>query len=339
MPEEPLVETPALVLDLDIVERNIGAMQEHANAHGVALRPHIKTHKLPQLAHLQLAAGAVGITCEKLGEAEVFARAGCDDILITFPIVGQHKLERLAALARGRRVVGVCDSAVVAAGLVAHGIDALVECDTGMGRTGVQSPEQALAVARSLGDRFAGLMTYPTAEGGGWLPAARALIESAGLAVPIVSGGGSHASAGDLSSQPITETRPGVYVFNDRMCLASGSELASCAARVHATVVSRPTPTRAILDAGSKALAADLPPGIDGHGLIVEHPDAVIVRLTEEHGMVELPEGYRGLTIGEVVQVVPNHICPVVNLYDAVTVSRGGVPLERWAVAARGRSS
>ncbi len=127
MPEEPLVETPALVLDLDIVERNISAMQAHANVHDVALRPHIKTHKLPQLAHLQLAVGAVGITCQKLGEAEVFARAGCDDILVTFPIVGQHKLERLAALARGRRVVGVCDSAVVAAGLVAHGIDALVE--------------------------------------------------------------------------------------------------------------------------------------------------------------------------------------------------------------------
>src|SRR3954452_15486363 len=182
------LETPVLVADLDAVERNIAGMQAYCDEHGLALRPHIKTHKLPELARRQVDAGACGITCQKLGEAEVMADAGLDDILISFPLVGTPKAERLAALAGRVTMSVVGDSATVADGLApvlaraGLEIDFLVECDTGNARTGVRSPEEAALlaahVARLDGLRFAGLMTYPTLpESGRWLRAARELIE------------------------------------------------------------------------------------------------------------------------------------------------------------------
>jgi D-serine deaminase-like pyridoxal phosphate-dependent protein len=178
------LDTPVLTADLDAVERNIARMQAYCDEHGIALRPHIKTHKLPELARKQLEAGARGITCQKLGEAEVMADAGIEDILISFPLVGQAKAERLAALAQRITVSTVGDSAEVARGLstvlARHGAEVafLVECDTGNGRTGVQTPEDAAELAALVdgldGLRFAGLMTYPTPpESGEWLRAAR----------------------------------------------------------------------------------------------------------------------------------------------------------------------
>src|SRR5438445_6156222 len=185
------LETPVLTADLDAVERNIAGMQSYCDEHGLVLRPHIKTHKLPALARMQVDAGARGITCQKLGEAEVMANAGFDDILISFPLVGEAKAERLAALARSADMGVAGDSAAVATGLAGvlarHGVevDFLVECDTGFARTGVQSPEEAAELAalveRLEGLRFVGLMTYPTLpESGPWLRAAREATVRAG---------------------------------------------------------------------------------------------------------------------------------------------------------------
>src|SRR3954453_22984188 len=288
------LDTPVLTADLDAVERNIARMQGYCDEHGIALRPHIKTHKLPELARRQLEAGARGITCQKLGEAEVMADAGIDDILISFPLVGEAKAERLPALAERITVSTVGDSAAVAEGLSPalerHGVEVgfLVECDTGNGRTGVQTPEAAAdpaaLVDRLPGLRFAGLMTYPTPpESAAWLDAARRLIAERGLTVERVSVGGTPTAFATHAVAGITELRPGTYIYGDRACIADGSvPLEDCALRVIATVVSRPTPERAILDAGSKTLTSDLAVGASGHGLLVEHPEAEVYKLNEE---------------------------------------------------------
>jgi D-serine deaminase-like pyridoxal phosphate-dependent protein len=342
------LDTPVLTADLDAVERNIARMQAYCNEHGLALRPHIKTHKLPELAQMQLDAGACGITCQKLGEAEVMADAGIDDILISFPLIGDAKAERLATLARRVTVSVVGDSAAVANGLsialASHGleVDFLVECDTGNARTGVQSPaaaaELATLVASLDGLRFAGLMTYPTLpESGPWLRAARELIEQAGLTVERVSGGGTPTAHATHLVGEVTELRPGTYVYGDRACIANGSvPLEDCALRVIATVVSRPTPDRAILDAGSKTLSSDLAAGATGHGLLVEHPEAEVTKLNEEHGIVDVSRCAQPPQIGDRVTVVPNHACTAANLHDTVVVHRGGEIVDTLRTAARG---
>ena len=342
------LETPVLTADLDAVERNIAGMQAYCDKHGLALRPHIKTHKLPELARLQLDAGACGITCQKLGEAEVMADAGIDNILISFPLVGEAKAERLAALARRITVSAVGDSAAVASGLstvlARHGleVDFLVECDTGNERTGVQTPEAAAElaalVARLDGLRFAGLMTYPTLpESGPWLREARELIEQEGLTVERVSGGGTPTAYSTHLVGEVTELRPGTYIYGDRACIANGSvPLEDCALRVIATVVSRPTTERAILDAGSKTLTSDVALGATGHGLLVEHPEAEVYKLNEEHGIVDVSRCAHPPQVGDRVTIVPNHACTAANLHDEVVLHRGGEIVETLRTAARG---
>ncbi|HEY3182720.1 MAG TPA: alanine racemase [Gaiellaceae bacterium] len=343
------LETPVLTADLDAVERNIAGMQAYCDEHGLALRPHIKTHKLPPVARLQVDAGARGITCQKLGEAEVFADAGFDDILISFPLVGKAKAERLAALAARAKTSVVGDSAVVAEGLAGvlarqgREVDFLVECDTGFGRTGVQSPDEAAElaalVARLEGLRFAGLMTYPTLpESGPWLRAAREAVERAGLPVEQISGGGTPTARRTHEIGEVTEVRVGTYVYGDRACIANGSvPLDDCALRVLATVVSRPTRKRAIIDAGSKTLTSDQAVGATGHGLLVEHPDAEVYALNEEHGYVDVSACARPLDVGDRVSVVPNHACGTANMHDEIVLHRGGEVVERLPTAARGK--
>jgi D-serine deaminase-like pyridoxal phosphate-dependent protein len=343
------LETPFLAADLDLVERNIAAMQAYCDEHGIALRPHIKTHKLPQLARMQLDAGAVGITCQKLGEAEVMAAAGCDDILITFPLVGDAKAERLAALARRVKMSVAADSSEVAQGLsrvlAAHGVevDFLIECDTGLGRTGVQTAEAAAELAglvtRLDGLRFAGLMTYPsTPEAAPRLRAVREAVENAGIAVEKVSGGGTPSARRTHEHNSVTELRVGTYVYGDRACIVNGSvPLEDCALRVHATVVSRPTPERAILDAGSKTLTYDPVAGGTGHGLIVEHPGAEIYTLNEEHGYVDVSGCASPPEIGARVTIVPNHACGTANMHAEIVFHRGGEVVATWPTAARDR--
>ena len=342
------LETPVLIADLDAIERNVARMQAYCDEHGVALRPHIKTHKLPELARLQLEAGAVGITCQKLGEAEVMADAGFEDILLSFPLVGEAKAERLAALAGRVKMTVVGDSAVVAEGLspvlARHGVtlDFLVECDTGLGRTGVQSPEEAAALAVLVdgleGLRFAGLMTYPSLpETARWLQAARAAVEARGLSVERVSGGGTPTAGRTHELGVVDELRVGTYIYGDRACIANGSaSLEECALRVVATVVSRPTRDRAIIDAGSKTLTSDLAVGATGYGLLVEYPDAEVYALNEEHGYVDVSRCDRPPEIGDRVTVVPNHACTAANLHDEIVLHRGGEVVETLTTAARG---
>jgi D-serine deaminase-like pyridoxal phosphate-dependent protein len=343
------LETPAPTVDLDRVERNIASLQGYCDEHGFAFRPHIKTHKIPEIARMQIRAGAHGIACQKLGEAETMADAGLDDILITYPLVGRPKAERLAALARRVTIGVVGDSAYVAEGLAAvlteEGVevDFLVECDTGFERTGVQSPQAAAELARLVdslpGLRFAGLMTYPTLpQSGPWLAAAREEIERAGLRVERISGGGTPTARRSHEIGEVTEIRAGTYVYGDRACIANGSvALDDCALRVLVTVVSRPTDERAIVDAGSKTLTYDPAEGQTGFGLVVEHPDAVIYKLNEEHGFVDVSLCDPRPEIGDVLTVIPNHACGTVNMHDEVIVHRSGEAVDTWAVAARGK--
>src|SRR5437763_1200145 len=331
------LDTPVATVDLDAVERNIARMQGYCDEHGLAFRPHIKTHKLPAIAHLQVRAGAVGITCQKVGEVEVMQAAGLRDILLTFPVIGAGKAERVAALAQEGTISVAADSAAVARGLSQALADAgaeagfLVECDTGFARTGVQTPQEAAELAELVdelpGLRFDGLMTYPTLPGTG--PALRAAIDeigSRGLEVRTVSAGGTPTFFTNHEVPEITEVRAGTYLYGDRACIANGSvPLEDCALRVRATVVSRPTADRGILDCGSKALTSDpVEPSGEGHGLIVEYPDARLYALSEEHGHVDFSACDGRPEVGEVVTIVPNHACGCTNLHDEVAVHRDG---------------
>ncbi|MCC5973541.1 MAG: D-TA family PLP-dependent enzyme [Rubellimicrobium sp.] len=345
------IDTPAVLIDLDILERNLRAAQAYADTHGLKLRPHVKTHKLPRIARMQMDLGATGITAQKLGEAEAMADGGLTDIFLPYNILGQAKLDRLHALHERVKLSVIADSAVTVAGYAArftdaaHPLTVLVECDTGAARCGVQDGHEALALARQIaaapGLRFGGLMAYPKrgdlAGTSAWLAATIPLLAGAGLAPDVVSTGGTPDMFRAAEVGEATEHRPGTYVYNDRMQIGFGhGNWADCAMTVLTTVVSRPTATRAILDAGSKALAADTAP-LPGHGRIVEYPEAIITALNEEHGMVDLTPCPRRPEIGERVRVIPNHACVVTNLFDHIHLIRGDVVDEVAAVTSRGR--
>lgn len=343
--------TPAVVVDLDVVERNVARIQKMCDEVGVANRPHVKTHKSPVLARLQVEAGAQGITCQKLGEAEVMAEAGLDDILISYNILGEHKLGRLGRLLAGTRVTVAADNPVVVEGLpraaeiAGRALPVVVEVDTGRKRAGVATVAEAVALARDIAARpglaFAGFMLYPPedaiAETQVFLDAAMRGVREAGLEPAIVSSGGTPNLANLGRINGATEHRPGTYVFNDRMMLACGmARLEDCALTVYATVVSRAEPERGILDAGSKTLTADTG-GLDGHGFVLEHPRARIHKFSEEHGFLDLSACNDRPLVGEVVRVVPNHVCVVVNMVDRLVAVRGGRIVGEIDVAARGR--
>jgi D-serine deaminase-like pyridoxal phosphate-dependent protein len=340
------LETPVPVIDLDIVEHNLVRMQDYARAHGLALRPHIKTHKLPYFAKRQVELGAIGITCQKLGEAEVMAEAGLDDILISYPLIGAAKARRLASLTAKARMRVAIDNpmaleTIAAAAAEAHApIGVLVEFDSGMNRTGVTSVEAALALIAQVkekpGLRFDGLMTYPaTAASADFIRA----VKDAGVDLPIVSGGGTPNWQHKHDIAGLTELRVGTYIYNDRMMVEAGAaSLDDCALHVIATVISRPEADRAIIDCGSKTLSSDTMPGgkIPGYGLLRDYPDAVIDRVSEEHGMVDLSRSARKPELGERVRILPNHVCVVTNLHNDVVVTRDGLVEGIWPVEARG---
>jgi D-serine deaminase-like pyridoxal phosphate-dependent protein len=345
------LETPIVTVELDIMASNIKKMQAYCDAHKLRFRPHIKTHKIPEVGRLQLDAGAQGITCQKLGEAEVFADAGFDDIFIPYNLICPAKLARLTALARRCRVSVAVDSAPVTQGIseaaTAAGaeIPLLIECDTGAGRTGVQTPEQALELARLIdrlpGIRFAGLMTFPTnlETTPPFLAEALGLLGRAGLQAEIVSGGGTPQTWRVHEIPQITEHRAGTYVYNDSNTVAAGTaSLDECAMRVLMTVVSRPTAERGILDGGSKTLSADRLLWRDpSYGTILEYPHAVIYGYSEEHANVDLAHCKRKPAVGERGTVIPNHCCTVSNLHDEILGVRGGQVELTWRVQARGR--
>ncbi|WBV43994.1 alanine racemase [Pseudoroseomonas cervicalis] len=346
------LETPVPVIDLDVVEANLARMQAYCDSHGIALRPHIKTHKLPALARRQVELGARGITCQKLGEAEVMVEAGIDDILMSYPLLGAAKAARLAKLApRARFRVGLDNAQSLAtvaeaARLSGAEIGILVEFDSGTARTGVMSVEELLELARAAratpGLRFDGVMTYPLG------PKARAFLEAAlprlkaeGLEPAVISGGGTPKAFEAHAAAPITELRVGTYIYNDRMTVAAGhATWADCALHLHVTVISRPEAHRAVIDGGSKTFAADVMPAgmAEGYGYFPDYPEAKLERFSEEHGMVDLSACARRPKIGEVLRVVPNHVCPVSNLHDRVALVKGGQFQGFQDVAARGRS-
>lgn len=347
------LDTPCIVIDEAIALANIHALQEHCNEAGLALRPHIKTHKMVSFARAQMDAGAIGINCQKIGEAEVMADGGLDDILITFNILGTEKLERLRKLAqRVGRLSVTADSTVTVAGLSAafanadRPLDVLVECDTGAGRCGVQGPQAAFElaeiIASSPGLIFGGLMTYPAV--GGAEAAARFMTEAvgkltaAGRSCPIVSTGGSPDMASAARLGIFTEYRAGTYVYNDRSLVERGAcGWQNCALGVLATIVSTPTPGRAVIDAGSKSLTSDLL-GLEGFGYVVGSADTAIVSLSEEHGVLHYGpvDTYR---IGQRILVIPNHVCVVSNLFEDGWLLKGNDELVRVAVDARGTVS
>jgi len=344
------LDTPSVIIHIDRVAANIERVQAMVSGAGLANRPHIKTHKIPAIARMQIAAGAIGLTCQKLSEAEPFIDAGVtDDILITYNIVGRKKLDRLMALsARIKRLAVVADSAIVLEGIneaaLAHGrvVPFLLECDTGFGRNGLQSPQAALELAQFSqtlpGVRFEGIMTFPvgTPAAEVFLTQTLALFAAAGIPVPIVSGGGTPALATLADFPMLTEHRAGTYVYNDVMMMASGiAGWDDCALNVRATVVSRPSPDRAIIDAGSKILTREQY-YVKDFGRVVEYPDAVVSNLSEEHGMIDISRCATKPEVGDVVSIIPNHCCVVSNMVDQVHVVRGDEVIDIYPVAARG---
>lgn len=343
--------TPAVVIDLDKVEANIARLQAACDAAGVANRPHIKTHKSPELARMQVAAGARGITCQKLGEAEVMADGGIDDILISYNILGEEKLGRLGALQRRVRMIVAADNPVTIAGLpkaaeiAGRNLEVVVECDTGRKRAGVETPGEAVELAKQIaaskGLTFAGFLMYPPETG--WpatqdfLDIANAGLREAGLEAGIVSTGGSPNIPNIGKLKGSTEHRSGTSIFNDRMQIAAGvASLEDCALTVYATVVSRAGPERGILDSGSKTLTSDKG-NLEGHGYILEYPLAKIAQFAEEHGFLDLSGSNERPNVGEVVRVVPNHVCVVVNMVDRLVTVRGDKLIGELPVAARGK--
>ncbi|KQS88706.1 MULTISPECIES: D-TA family PLP-dependent enzyme [unclassified Rhizobium] len=345
------VSTPRPVIDEDRMARNIARVQTYMDSHGLSFRPHIKTHKIPALAEAQVAAGAKGINCQKITEAEVFADAGFEDILITFNILGNDKHARLSALNdRISSLKVVADSTVTVDGLSAWFADrkpltVMVECDTGGGRCGVQSSQDAVALARRINEApglvFGGLMTFPKAGAAEavetFFAAAVSQLSAEGIACPVVSNGGTPSLFEAHLVPSATEHRAGTYIYNDRSLIrAEHCTEDDCAMQVLVTVVSRPNEDRAVIDAGSKTLTSDLL-GFSDHGLVVGYPDAVITGLSEEHGVIDLSRctGPRP-AIGDRLLIIPNHTCVISNLFDDMVFHRDGVVTRIEKVAARG---
>lgn len=344
------IDTPAVCIDLDVVDANLQRFQSYCDANSMKARPHIKTHKLPDFAHRQVELGATGITCQKIGEAELMAASGIGDILLTYNILGAPKLARLKELAKQCQLTVVADNQMVIDGLAeafAGGppLRVLVECDSGGGRCGVQTPDEAVKLAETIdragGVSFAGLMTYPP-KGRievvrDWLGEAMHVFQRAGMACEVVSSGGTPDIWRAHEVTTATEHRAGTYIYNDRMMVRAGAATwDTCALDVLTTVISRPTETRAVLDAGSKAFSSDLG-GLEGHGYIRDYPEAVIHMLSEEHSVVDLSActGAKP-AIGERLRVVPNHACVVTNLFNAVHGLRDDRVERVFTVEARG---
>jgi D-serine deaminase-like pyridoxal phosphate-dependent protein len=358
-------DTPEIVLDLDAVRSNIARIAALAREAGVSVRPHTKTHKLPEIARLQLEAGAVGVQVAKLGEAEVMADAGIEDILVGYPIVCERKLGRLADLAERARITVTVDSDDVALGLSRTARDrritfrALLELDTGMHRLGVLPGSEAVELAERVaaldGIDLAGVFTH---EGHVYtqarddaerermtLESCRLAVETAeairgrGLPAATVSVGSAGTFRFAIRCPGVTEVRPGTYVFNDRSQIAQGAAgQADLAAFVVTTVVARPAPDRVVVDAGTKVLTSDrmlVPDPPASFGWVWGHDDWDVVRLSEEHGVVSVPPD-ADVRIGDRLAIVPNHVCPTINLASFVTVAEGGRAAGRWPVAARG---
>ncbi|HXE57331.1 MAG TPA: alanine racemase [Gemmatimonadales bacterium] len=367
------LDTPVPLVDLDRLERNLDRMAGYARAHGLALRPHVKTHKSAWIAAEQLRRGAGGLTCATPRELEVMANAG-DDLLLAYPPVGAPRVHRLLALPEAVDLAVSLDGPEAveelahAARVVGRPVGVYVELDVGMRRVGVGTPDDAVALARLVTARppleYRGIAFYPghirepVAEQdrqlealGRALGAAVEALDRAGLRPPVVSGGSTPTAWRSHELPGLTEIRPGTYVFNDRATAAAGAcAWDDCALTVLATVVSTAVPGQAVIDAGSKALGREPlrgarsgggpagGPEADGFGSLLDHPEVVVRAMSEEHGILDLGRtGWRP-RVGDLVRVVPNHVCVVVHLNDVIHGVRGDSIETSWTVEARGRS-
>lgn len=359
-----MMDTPVVSVDLDVVQRNIMRIQQFADQCGVKVRPHTKTHKSIYFAKQQLQAGAVGITVAKLGEAEIMVEAGIRNILIAFPIIGDAKLKRLQQLLKVANVTVSLDNLTVAEGLSKLGISmnrkiqVYIEIDTGLHRTGVVPGEHAIQLAKEIQTHLHGLEITGIMSHGGhcygkhdpeqlrkiaiseadMMAEAKRMFEAEGIQIQEVSIGASPTTPYLADMKGITEIRPGTYIFNDvnQMLLGSADEQ-DCAVRIHATVVSRPTRDRMVIDAGSKTLTSDFSVSGKGYGCVQNHEQFLIERLSEEHGVVSIPEDSE-ISVGEIISIIPNHVCPVINLADEVVGMKDGQPETMIKIDARGKN-
>jgi D-serine deaminase-like pyridoxal phosphate-dependent protein len=356
------LDTPTLVIDLDVVERNARRMADSMRTNGVALRPHVKTHKSVALARIQLDNGAAGITVGTLGEAEVMAEGGIADIFLAYPIwASGPKAARLRALAErpGLTFAVGCDS-IDGARQLARAMTGsrarlrvVLEIDAHYGRTGTAA-ENAGEVARAAQDAGLEVIGAFTHGGHGYFgPEARAaagadeveVLTTAAAALraeniePTVLSAGSSPTATQSARPPVTEMRAGTYLIGDRQQVALGSSPPDgVAIAIAATVVSDAVADQVVIDAGAKSLTKDSPAYLEGFGAIPAYADGVIERVSDYHGQVRFSVGARKPRIGEVVAVVPNHACPAIDLYDSFVATRSAEVVGRWTVDARGRS-
>ena len=358
--------TPYLSVDVARMQNNILEMAELARRNDVALRPHVKTHKIPAIARKQVEAGAVGITVAKVSEAEVMAGDGLADIFVAYPLVTEEKIRRAIALSKRIRLIIGVDSlegarrVAATAGAEEHVLEVRLEVDTGLRRTGVpyeKAVELAGAVDSLENLDLTGIYTYrgavldgsPTLDlesaglqEGELMASLAGRIRERGINIRDVSLGSTPTARYAAGVEGVTEIRPGTYVFYDRMQARMGAcSFEDCAAEVVATVVSRPAEDLAVIDGGSKTFATDVQPGgnplnLVGFGEVVGHPEAVLGRLTEEHGMVSL-RTESGIRIGDTLRIIPNHVCSTVNLHDALYLAGEDGTVEEVPVAARGK--
>lgn len=342
------LDTPALIVDLDRVEANLRRWQEWCDRRGLRSRPHIKTHKIPELARLQMEYGAVGITCQKLGEAEAMADGGITNIFLPYNIVGEAKLNRLLALHQRVTLRVAADNRTVITGLAATAaraqkpLEVMVECDTGMHRVGVGTPAEAMELARFIVQQpalvFAGFCTYPwSADAATFMTEAKRLCAESGIPVGEISGGGTPRMWQEEGLEELTEYRAGTYIFNDRIIVANGAAtIDDCAANLLLSVVSDAGASYVTVDGGTKTFSSDQY-GQTGYGIVLDDPDSVIVRCSEEHGVLQTCGGKPHYKVGEKVRVVPNHACIVFNLHDTAYGIRGDEVVAQWNITARGK--
>jgi D-serine deaminase-like pyridoxal phosphate-dependent protein len=357
------LDTPALLMDLNIMERNLRRVAEYTKTHHLRLRPHTKTHKVPALGKRQLASGAVGLTVAKVGEAEVMLAAEPPDLLVAYPVVGQAKLERLMQVARKTQVTVALDSLAAAHQLSEAAqyhhvtIGVLAEADVGLGRVGVAPGEELVQLAQNI-ERlpalsFEGIAFFPghirllDDKGTEALRHLDELLQSmlddfqrAGIEVRIVSGGSTPTVFHSHELTGLNEIRSGTYIFNDMNTVRSGAcTLDDCAVSILVTVISTARKGQMIVDGGSKTFSAD--PAVSSSertfGHVMEAPDSVFHNMNEEHGFVDIHHVSRAFVVGDRVRIIPNHVCPAVNLHERAYGIRDDTVEQVWQVEGRGK--
>ncbi len=356
------LETPAALVDLDRLSQNLDRMAEYGAIHGLSLRPHVKTHKSPRIAAEQMRLGAVGLTCATPRELEVMADV-TSDLLLAYPLLGAPKLARVLSIPQKVRLTVAVDSMIAVDELAATArimdrpVQVYVELDLGMHRVGVQSVDDAIALAMRIAEQppleFAGITFYPghirepvgqqeakLARLRSDLHAALERMERARVRPRVVSGGSTPAAWRMHEIPGVTEVRPGTYVYNDRTTAEIGAcSWDDCAFTVLATVVSTAVSGQAVIDAGCKALGREPVRGVAGEGFaaLIDRPEVTVQRMSEEHGILDLTRTSWRPRVGDVVRLVPNHVCIVVHLNDTIHGVRGELVEATWPVSARGR--